>query len=111
MENCRPEVVPRWLRICATVTVCLAVPLLTLGAFVTSMGVGMADQRAVVNPVQAVKEFSAGDQSVGWKVEHSHRLAGWLVGLGAIFVAVGAWWSNQPLRAKGLATLGLVLIV
>ncbi len=50
---------PRWLFWCAAATVGAAVPLLMLGAFVTTMGVGMADQRGLVNPVQAVQEFSA----------------------------------------------------
>jgi heme A synthase len=110
MQRCSP-VAACWLRWCSVFTVLAAVPLLTLGAFVTSMGVGMADQRALVNPVQAIHEFSAGDQSVGWKVEHSHRLAGWLLGMGGIVVAVGAWWSVSRPSAKWLATLGLVLII
>jgi len=102
---------PLWLHWCAILTVCAAVPLLTLGAFVTSMKVGMADQRSVVSPFQAVQEFAKGDQSLGWKVEHSHRLAGWSVGLGGIFLAVGSWWADPRLWAKGLATLALVLII
>src|SRR5689334_14205509 len=111
MERGGARSVPFWLRWCAVGTACAAVPLLTLGALVTSMGVGMADQRAVVNPVQAIQEFTAGEQSAGWKVEHSHRLAGWTVGLGGIFLAVGAWWSKQRLQNRLLAVLALMLIV
>src|SRR4051794_33330296 len=100
-----------WLRWGAVFTALAAVPLLALGAFVTSMGVGMSDQRAVVSPVQAMQEFAAGEQSVGWKIEHSHRLAAWLVGLGGIVLTAGAWWSRQCARVRLLATLALTLIV
>jgi heme A synthase len=103
--------IPGWLRWSAIFTALAAVPLLTLGAFVTSMGVGMADQRPVVNPARAIKEFAAGDQSLGWKVEHSHRLAGWLVGLGGIILTGGAWCAGQRASIRFGATLALVLIV
>ncbi len=101
---------PRWLHWCALATVCAALPLLLLGAFVTSMGVGMADQRGLVNPVQAAHEMATQDQSVGWKVEHSHRFAGWLIGLAGITLAAGSWWADPRVHGKGLATLALVLI-
>ena len=105
------SVSPRWLHWCALVTVCATIPLLGLGAFVTSMGAGMADQRPVVHPVQAVQEFSTGTQSLGWKVEHSHRLAGWLVGTAGIILAAGSWLADPRTWAKWLATLALVLII
>ena len=38
-------VVPRWIHWCAVLTVCAALPLLTLGAEVTTRGVGMVDPR------------------------------------------------------------------
>jgi heme A synthase len=101
---------PHWLHWCSVLTVCAAVPLLTLGAFVTSMGVGMADQRGLVNPVQAISEFSSGDQSLGWKVEHSHRLAAWLVGLGGIVMAVGSWRADPRFSGKVVAMMALTLI-
>ncbi len=110
MQSHPVKTAPAWLRWCAVLTVVATVPLLTLGAFVTTMGVGMADQRGLVNPLQAIYEFMTGEQGAGWKVEHTHRLAGWLVGIGGIVLAAGAWWADPRPKAKWLATLALVLI-
>jgi len=101
---------PRWLHYLAVGTVCAALPLLFLGAEVTTKGVGMADQRSVVSPWQAIGEFLQGNQSFGWAIEHSHRLFGWLVGLCGIALAIGAWVGERRLWVKGLATAGLLLI-
>ena len=110
IETAVHAVPPRWLHWCALATVVAAVPLLLLGAFVTSMGVGMADQRGIVNPIQAAQEMATQDQSIGWKVEHSHRFAGWFIGLAGIALAAGSWWADPRTKGKWLATLALVLI-
>jgi heme a synthase len=100
---------PRWLHVVAVLTVLAALPLVFLGAEVTTKGVGMADQRGVVNPVQAISEMMTGEQSLGWRIEHTHRLAGWLVGGFTIILAIGmALWGPRGLRWLGLAAGCLV---
>jgi cytochrome c oxidase assembly protein subunit 15 len=102
---------PRWLHVVAVLAVLAALPLLFLGAEVTTKGVGMADQRGLVNPVQALWEMMTGEQSLGWRIEHSHRLAGWLVGGCTIVLAVGmALWGPRGLRWLGFAAGCLVAI-
>jgi heme A synthase len=100
---------PRWLHVLAVLTVLAALPVVFLGAEVTTKGVGMADQRGLVNPFQALSEMVGGEQSLGWRIEHSHRLAGWLVGLLATLLAVGmAAWGPRGLRWLGVAAWALV---
>lgn len=101
---------PRWLHFLALGTVCAALPLIFLGAEVTTMAAGMADSRPVVSPWQAIGEFFQGRQNLGWAVEHSHRLFGWFVGLGAVALAAGAWFGAKHLEVKVAATAALVLI-
>ena len=101
---------PRWLHCLAVGTVCAALPLLFLGAEVTTKGVGMADSRSVVSPWQAISEFLQGNQSLGWAIEHSHRLFGWLVGLLGFMVLLGAWIADGRLWVKVLATAGFLMI-
>jgi heme a synthase len=102
---------PRWLHVLALLTVLAALPLVFLGAEVTTKGVGMADQRGLVNPLQAISEMAAGEQSLGWRIEHSHRLAGWLVGLLATLLAIGmAVWGPHGLRWLGAAAWVMVSV-
>lgn len=110
MSNQEPQPVPpRWLHWCAVLTVAATLPLLFLGAEVTTKGVGMVDQRPVVAPHRAVREF-AEPQSLGWRIEHAHRLAGWFVGLCGIVLAAGAWWTERRLWMRWLASAALALI-
>jgi len=106
----KPPSTAPWLHFLALGTACAALPLLFLGAEVTTKQVGMADQRALVHPVQAIQELSQGDKSLGWKIEHSHRLAGWLVGILGIVLAAAAWITRCRFEVKILATVALVLI-
>jgi heme A synthase len=101
---------PRWLRALAVLTVLAAFPLLFLGAEVTTKGVGMADQRPVVNPLRALWEIITGQQSPGWILEHSHRLAGWLVGVFGIVLALGLWLCESRRWLQWLGTIALLLI-
>ena len=45
-----PDRVPRWLRAWAVLTACAALPLVTLGAEVTTKQVGMVDQKGFRRP-------------------------------------------------------------
>jgi cytochrome c oxidase assembly protein subunit 15 len=92
----------------AVLTVLAAVPLLFLGAEVTTKGVGMADQRSIVSPLQAISEFTG--QSLGFRIEHSHRLAGWFVGLCGIILATTLWLCESRRWLQWLGTAALLLI-
>ncbi|MCI0684131.1 MAG: COX15/CtaA family protein [Gemmataceae bacterium] len=92
----------------AVLTVVAALPLLFLGAEVTTKGVGMADERSVVNPLQALNEFTG--QSLGFRIEHSHRLAGWFVGLCGIALAGSLWIAESRRWLQWLGTAALLLI-
>jgi len=101
---------PRWIHALAVLTVIAAFPLLFLGAEVTTKGVGMADQRPIVNPLAALWEIVTGQQSGGWVIEHSHRLAGWFVGLCGIALAAALWLGESRRWLQWLGTAALVLI-
>ena len=98
----------RWIHGLALLTVLAAFPLLFLGAEVTTKGVGMADQRSLVNPIQAVQEF--GDQSFGFRLEHSHRLAGWFVGMCGMALALALWLGESRRWLQWFGTAALFLI-
>lgn len=109
-EFVRP--VPRWVRVWATVTVAVALLLLfVLGGFVTSFRVGMAD------PVWPTEPWYLAGQDwskleFGFLVEHTHRAAGWVVGLLVSVLAVGAW-ASDPDRGRrwgGLAAILFLLV-
>jgi cytochrome c oxidase assembly protein subunit 15 len=50
-------------------------------------------------------------QGVGLVIEHSHRTAGWLVGVCSIVLAAGTWFGARGtgVRAAGFLALGLVV--
>lgn len=110
---------PTWLRVLAWGTVLAALPLLLLGAQVTTMGVGMVDPRGFRPPWFFFQEFLRG-HGLGWLVEHGHRLAGFVVGLCAIVLAVGLAVAgkgrsdgetpqrNHPARWLGVLVLAVV---
>lgn len=100
---------PRWIHALAVLTVLATCALLFLGAEVTTKGVGMADQRSVVNPIQAIREFEG--QSLGFKLEHTHRLAGWLVGFCGILLTAGLWLTERRQWVCWLGAAALLLIV
>lgn len=96
MNDTRPTPpVPTWLRIWALLTVLAALPLAVLGAEVTTKKVGMVDPRGFRAPWHLFT--LTGDQlSLGYLIEHGHRLFGFVVGLCCIVLALGL-----TLRARG----------
>ena len=103
--------VARWVRGWAAATAGLALALLfVLGGFVTSFRVGMADPVWPTEPWYLVgKDWSR--LEFGFLVEHTHRAAGWVVGLMVGGLALGAW-AGEPdrrLRWFGLAAIVAVL--
>ncbi len=107
----RTDDTPRWLHRWAVLTVCATLVLLTLGAVVTTFRVGMADPVWPTYPWHLLLvEWE--EPRPGFLVEHSHRLAGYVVGCCVIVLAVGLW-LGQPRRwltALGLAALLAVIV-
>jgi heme A synthase len=100
---------PRWLTWWAWLTVGAVLPLLFLGAIVTTLKVGMEDRRSFVWPHQAIFEMFSSERSLGWKIEHIHRLAGWFAGVCGIILAIGCLFCETGLR-RLLGIAGLILI-
>ncbi len=101
--------VPAWVRIWAIVTVVLTFVLLALGGFVTSFRVGMADP---VWPTEPWYLISNTKWEFGFVVEHTHRVAGWIVGGAVIVLAVAVWWTepNRKLRLAGLVAMAVLVL-
>jgi heme a synthase len=109
---------PRWLHAVAVLTAVLALPLLFLGAEVTTKQVGMADQEGLRQPWHLVSLASekgvgyfADPSNWGLLIEHSHRTVGWMVGACAIVLAFGLGFGQRRalLRWLGLGALAAVL--
>lgn len=84
--------------------------LVTLGAFTTSIGAGMAFpdwplSNGSINPAGWLQDISM-------FAEHSHRLTGMMMGLITISLAVWLWVREERrwLRELGLWALGIVLL-
>lgn len=83
------------------------VALLVLGALVTSFRVGMADPIWPTEPWRlALIDWS--EPSAGFLVEHTHRLAGFIIG-GMIAVLAIGLWATEP--GRGLKWSGIASIV
>jgi cytochrome c oxidase assembly protein subunit 15 len=106
---------PRWLHYCAVATVCAALPLLLLGAEVTTKKVGMVDKEGFRWPWDMVAVLLAkaerGEPIDGMVIEYSHRLAGILVGVFAIVLALGLWLRERRLWLRWVGTAGLAAVV
>jgi heme A synthase len=109
MPDSRAEnlLVPRWLHGWAVFTAAATVALLALGATVTTFRVGMAD---VLWPTTPWHLFVYYEPSAGYVIEHSHRIAGWLVGFCTIVLAIGLW-RTAPRRVLGWLGLTALLAV
>ncbi len=96
---------PRWLHWWAIATACAALPLVALGAVVTTKDAGMADPKGFRAPWHLVNVSL--EENMRLFVEHRHRLAGMIVGTCCIVLAVGLWFGarRQPYRSLGLVAL------
>jgi cytochrome c oxidase assembly protein subunit 15 len=103
--------VSRWVHAWAVLTVCATLPLLVLGAEVTTKQVGMVDDKGFRVPWHMLV-VSLQEKGLGFVIEHSHRLAGFIVGTCIIVLAIGLWWREPRgwVRWMGVASLGAVII-
>jgi cytochrome c oxidase assembly protein subunit 15 len=102
---------PRWLHAWAVVTVCATLPLLLLGAEVTTKQVGMVDPQGFRAPWHMLT-VPLRERGLGFVIEHSHRLAGFIVGTCIIVLAVGLWLAKPRrwVRWLGVTALAAVII-
>src|SRR5947207_4057059 len=91
-----PAASPRWVHWWAVLTVCATLPLLVLGAEVTTKQVGMVDPVGFREPWHMLK-VPLRELGLGFVIEHSHRLAGFVVGACVILLAV-SFWLGEPRR-------------
>jgi heme A synthase len=110
-ERLDNSVCPRWLHGLAVLTVLCTLPLLFLGAGVTSHGVGvaMSDQQGFRPPWIIINTFLE-DTGFALRLEHGHRLFGFLVGLCAIALTVGCWFGDRRPWMGWLALAALTMI-
>jgi heme A synthase len=102
--------VPRWLHRWAVATVAATVCLLALGAVVTTFQVGMADPIWPTYPWHLLL-ISWDEPRPGFLIEHTHRLAGYIVGCCVIVLCVGLGLSKAPRWLKGLGLAALVGVI
>jgi heme A synthase len=102
---------PRWLHAWAVLTVLATLPLLFLGAEVTTKGAGMSDPVGYRPPWELLQRL-ADAIGLGLQIEYSHRLAGFTVGTCAIVLAVGTWLCDprRGYRWLGCAALAMVCL-
>jgi heme A synthase len=109
LDTNTPSVPPRWLHGLALLTVLFTVPLLFLGASVTSHDVGMVDARGFRPPWEIVNGLFE-NNGLGWRLEYGHRTFGFLVGLCGIALAVSCWFFDRRPALGWLAIVALGLI-
>jgi heme A synthase len=101
---------PRWLHWWAIATVCATLPLLFLGAEVTTKGAGMADPQGFRPPWELLRILARDWFRLDLRIEYSHRLAGFTVGTCAILLVAGLWLAERRRGVRWLGLLALVLI-
>ena len=99
---------PRLLRRAAVGMLALLFALLALGSVVTSFHVGMADPIWPTRPWHLLTT-SWEEPSSGYLIEHSHRAAGFIIGIAATLFALLIWMteSRPVLRWGGLVAIAL----
>jgi heme A synthase len=103
------SVTPRWLHALAVLTVLFTLPLLFLGAGVTSHDVGMVDPRGFRPPWEIVNGLIE-NSGLAWRLEYGHRTFGFLVGLCGIGLAIGCWFFDRRgwMGWLGFLALGMI---
>jgi cytochrome c oxidase assembly protein subunit 15 len=98
----------RWLHRWSVLTVCATFVLLGLGSVVTNLKAGMADPTWPTKPT-ALADFTPEQwQNTLLVIEHTHRLAGYVVGCCAIVLAVWLWLGERRRWVCWLGTAALL---
>ena len=101
---------PRWLHGWALLTAAATVALLALGAVVTTFKVGMADPVWPTVPWHlALIDWS--EPNPGFVIEHTHRLAGYVVGCCVIVLTLGLLLTARRSWLKWLGVAALAGVI
>jgi cytochrome c oxidase assembly protein subunit 15 len=103
-----PSSAPRWLHAWAVLTVAITLPLLFLGAEVTTKKVGMADPVGYRHPWELTQAFAGA--ALGLQIEYSHRIAGFTVGSCAVVLVVALWLFEPRRWVRWVGVLALALV-
>ena len=109
-----PRPIARPVRVLAILTVLATVILLTLGALTTSFRAGMADPVWPTEPWYLVVNSQVwGEAKPGFLLEHTHRAAGFTVGILVSALALAAWYAGPHKRSRlfGLVSILALLAV
>jgi cytochrome c oxidase assembly protein subunit 15 len=90
-------------------TACAALPLVTLGAEVTTRGVGMVDSQGFRAPWYLFT-LDSDQLYLGYLIEHGHRLAGFIVGTACIVLAIGMTLQARGLLHRSLGWVALAAV-
>jgi len=101
---------PPWPHRWAVLTVCATLALLALGSIVTTFRVGMADPIWPTSPWYLFG-ISWQEPSAGFLIEHTHRLAGYIVGCCIIVLTVLLWLQETRRWLKWLGAVALVAVI
>ncbi len=108
------KLTPRWIHFWAILTVLATFSLLTLGAEVTSKGAGMADEVGFRSPLHLLQVW-LGDNprasELNYVIEHSHRIAGFLVGICVIILALSLWLGDSRTWLRWLGVAALLSVI
>jgi cytochrome c oxidase assembly protein subunit 15 len=107
----KTRLAPRWLHAWAVLTACATVALLALGAVVTTFQVGMADPVWPTYPWHLLL-IDWQEPRPGFVIEHTHRLAGYIIGCCVIVLTTGFCLSARRtwLKWLGVAALAGVIV-
>jgi heme A synthase len=102
--------VPRWVHVWAIVTVPVAFVLVAVGGLVTTYRAGMADPVWPTAPWYLFT-VSWSEPKPGYFIEHTHRLAAWLIGVLTFILAVGIWLTERRSWARWAGLVGLLALL
>lgn len=85
----------RWMHRWAVLTAVVTLPLLFLGAEVTTRQVGMVDRDWPTAPWLLWFKSWSESGGLGFLIEHGHRLAGYTVGTCAMVLCAGLWLTEK----------------
>jgi len=95
----------------AVLTATATVPLVVLGALVTSMRVGMVDEVPIREPWYMLLvnwQKLSEERGIGYLIEHTHRFAGWVVGLLTIILTMLLLVAD---RRRWMKLLGVIVLL
>jgi heme A synthase len=110
MHDLSNRPIPRWIHVWSILTVVVAAILLILGEMVTTLRAGMVDPDWPTRPWHLALD-SHERWTIGYLVEHTHRIFGYLVGTLTAVLALGAWMSEPRKGIRWGMLVALVLLL